>query len=135
MFFQRFDGDVYESPEYEILSDEPVHKALNAILAKLALRSPMPLAYFMLPFHRLCTGETLMTSKHKLLGLSRDPKIEAPWSELYIEDAEESYSPISAERELENAFARYAGSDDDLSDLSDNADDPYKRFSIVKGRN
>jgi hypothetical protein len=56
------------------------------ILDELLLRKPMPISYFLPPFYRTITGGTLITSKHKLLGLSRNMKVLPGWDYSDSED-------------------------------------------------
>jgi hypothetical protein len=77
-FFERFRGRTdHFSVNYK------AGELVATILAELSQRTTMPLSYFMPPFHRLRTGETLITRKHKLLGLSRD----VSWRPLMVEDS------------------------------------------------
>jgi hypothetical protein len=55
---------------YKLFVDYMDPILLELIVANLSQRNHMPLSYFMPPFHRVCTGETLITRKHQLLGLS-----------------------------------------------------------------
>jgi hypothetical protein len=55
---------------YELSVDRINGSLLPCIVDYLSWRVSMPLSYVLPMLHRICTGETLITRKHRLLGLN-----------------------------------------------------------------